>query len=225
MRPALVTGFMPYAGRGVNPAAEIARALDGKTVANAPVVGRLLPVSFAEIAAVAEGLVRDLNPSVIVSIGLWPGEPVIRIERIGMNVADFEIPDNLGQIVSDVSVVSNGPAAKLATLPVRAIEQALLDAAIPARISNTAGTFLCNACLYSFLTAAEVKREAVAVGFVHVPYLPSQVAELQKVVKREAVLELHQRADLASMDLATGVRALEIALEVAIGSTARRRDA
>lgn len=216
LRPALVTGFMPYAGRGMNPAAEIAKALGGQTIADTPVVARLLPVSFVEIASVAEALLRELNPSVVISIGLWPGEPVIRIERVGLNVADFEIPDNLGHIATDAPVLGNGTPAKLATVPVRAIEQALLDAEIPARISSTAGTFLCNACLYCFLTAAEMTRERVACGFVHVPYLPSQVAELQRSLKREAVLEAHQRADMASMDLATGVRALQVIIEVAI---------
>jgi pyroglutamyl-peptidase len=216
LRPALVTGFMPYAGRGVNPAAEIAKALDGKIIADTPVVTRLLPVSLAEIATIAEALVRELNPCVVVSLGLWPGEPVIRLERVGLNIADFEIPDNLGTIVTDEPLIGNGAPAKLATLPVRIIEAALLDAEIPARISNTAGTFLCNACLYSFLTAAETMREHVACGFVHVPYLPNQVAEIQRALRKEAVLESHQRADMASMDLATGVRALEIVVDIAV---------
>ena len=216
VRPALVTGFMPYAGRGVNPAAEIAKALDGKIIADTPVVARLLPVSFAEIATVAETLLRELNPCVVVSLGLWPGEPVIRIERVGLNVADFEIPDNLGHMATDEPVLGNGAPAKLATLPIRAMEQALLDAGIPARISSTAGTYLCNACLYSFLRAAETMRERTACGFIHVPYLPSQVAELQRSLRQEAVLEAHQRADMASMDLATGVRAVGIAVELAI---------
>ena len=150
-RPVLVTGFMPYAGRGVNPAAEIAKALDGRVVAGAPVVARLLPVSFAEIADVAVALIGELDPRVVVNIGLWPGEPLIRIERVALNVADFEIPDNRGQLASDDPVHGNGAVA-IATLPVRTIEQALLEAGIPARMSNTAGTYLCNACLYTLLT-------------------------------------------------------------------------
>src|SRR6516225_11486415 len=107
-RPALVTGFMPYGGRGVNPAAEIARAVEGKTIAGAPVVSRLLPVAFAEILATAEALLREINPAVVVSVGLWPGEPVIRIERVGLNVADFEIADNLGYVATDEPVLGNG---------------------------------------------------------------------------------------------------------------------
>jgi pyroglutamyl-peptidase len=215
-RPALITGFMPYAGRGLNPAAEIAGALGGKTIADTPVVARLLPVSLSEIVSLAEALIRELNPCVVISVGLWPGEPVIRVERVGLNIADFEIADNLGHIAIDAPVLGDGAIAKLATVPIRAIEQALLDAEIPARISSTAGTFLCNACLYSFLTAAEKMRDPVTCGFVHVPYLPSQVAEIQRSVRREAILEAHQRADMASMDLATGIRALQTSFEVAI---------
>jgi pyroglutamyl-peptidase len=220
VRPALVTGFMPYGGRGVNPAGEIATALDGRTIADTPVVSRLLPVSFAEIAGMAETLLHEINPVFVISLGLWPGESVIRIERVGLNVADFEIADNLGYVATDEPVLGNDTAAKLATLPVRAMQEALLDAGIPARISNTAGTYLCNACLYSFLSAAAAMRERVACGFIHVPYLPSQVADLLRRVREEAVLESHQRADTASMELATGIRALEIAIAVAIQSGA-----
>jgi pyroglutamyl-peptidase len=100
-------------------------------------------------------------------------------------------------------------------LPVRKIEEALLAAGIPSRISNSAGSFLCNACLYSFLSAAE-KIQGTRCGFVHVPYLPEQVAGLLQEIKEEAKLEAHQRADFASMDLATGTRAVAIALETAL---------
>lgn len=216
VRPALVTGFTPYGGRGVNPAAEIAGALDGRSVANTPVVSRLLPVSFAKIAGMAKSLLRDVNPCVVISVGLWPGEPLIRVERAALNVADFEIPDNAGYSAADEPVVDGGDAARLATVPVRAIVDALLDAGIPARISNTAGTYLCNASLYSFLSAAESAPERIACGFIHVPYLPSQVAELLRQIKDEQVLEAHQRADTASMELAICVRAVELAIAVAL---------
>src|SRR5262249_44640802 len=159
-----------YAGRGVNPAAEIATALDGRTIDGVAVVSRLLEVSFSEIAARAEDLLAEINPRAVISVGLWPGEPVIRVERVGLNAAAFQIADNLGYLAVDEPVVGNGAAAKLATLPVKAITEAILDAGIPARISNTAGTYLCNACLYSFLAAAEAMRQHVACGFIHVPY-------------------------------------------------------
>ena len=151
----------------------------------------------------------------MISIGLWPGEAMVRIERVGLNLADFEIPDNDGRRAHDESLSGNGPAAKFTTLPVRKIEEALLAAGIPSRISNSAGSFLCNACLYSFLSAAE-KIQGTRCGFVHVPYLPEQVAGLLQEIKEEAKLEAHQRADFASMDLATGTRAVAIALETAL---------
>jgi pyroglutamyl-peptidase len=215
-RLALVTGFAPYGGRGRNPALDIAVALDGSTIADVPVVGRLLPVSLAEIANAAERLLDELQPCVVVSIGLWPGEAVVRIERAALNLADFDIPDNEKCLARDEPIFRNGSAAKFATVPVRKIEAALLSVGIPARISSSAGTFLCNACLYSFLSAAEAKPETRGCGFVHVPYLPEQVASLLQELRLESRLEMHQRADIASMDLAVSTRAVTIALEMAI---------
>jgi pyroglutamyl-peptidase len=120
--------------------------MDGKTVASAQVIGRTLPVAYTSLRSEIEGLLAEIQPAVAISLGLWPGEPVIRIERIGVNVTDFEIPDNEGKLLVDEAIQADGLAARLSTLPIRKIEQALLDAGIPARISSTAGTFLCNAC-------------------------------------------------------------------------------
>ena len=155
---------------------------------------------------------KRVEPDIVISLGLWPGEPVIRMERIGINVADFEIADNEGTRLTDAPVSGNGVPAVLATLPNRPIRDALLAAGIPARISSTAGTFLCNATLYTTLTHAETKRRRPLTGFMHVPYLPEQVAELLQSVEDERRLEQHQRADIASMELATMVKALEIAI-------------
>lgn len=214
-RPALVTGFAPYAGRGRNPAADIAQELDGSRIAAVKVVGRLLPVTLAEISARAKSLLDELKPRVVVSVGLWPGEAVLRIERVALNLADFEIPDNEGRMACDEPLLGNGSAAMLATLPLRKIEAAMLAAGIPSRLSNSAGSFLCNACLYSFLSAAE-EGPNTRCGFVHVPYLPEQVAGLLRELKEQAKLEAHQRADSASMDLATSTRAVAIAVETAL---------
>ena len=215
MVKALVTGFEGYGGRGRNPAGETALALDGRRAGGAIIVGRRLPVSYQRLAATLEALIDEVEPDIVISLGLWPGEPVIRIERIGINVADFEIPDNEGTLLRDVPLSGNGSAAVLATLPNRAIRDALLQAAIPARLSATAGTFLCNATLYTTLTYASRKGRPLLAGFIHTPYLPEQVAELLGTVEREQQLELHQRADIASMELATMVRAIEIAVATA----------
>ena len=157
----------------------------------------------------------------MVSLGLWPGESMIRIERMAVNIADFEIADNDGTVVTDAAISANGAAALAASLPLRAIERAILDAGIPARLSATAGTFLCNACLYSFLEAAAERSPAVPCGFLHVPYMPEQVAERLAAARSEHGLELHQRSDLASMSLDRMVKAVELA----VAETARALEA
>jgi len=195
--------------------------MDGKTVAGAQVIGRTLPVAYSSLRSEIERLLAEIQPAVAISLGLWPGEPVIRIERIGVNVTDFEIPDNEGKLLVDEAIQAGGVAARLSTLPIRKIEQALLDAGIPARISSAAGTFLCNACLYTLLAAADTAENTpAACGFIHLPYLPAQVAEQLQQLRRKGELEFHQRSDFASMDLATSIRAIEIAVATSIRASA-----
>jgi len=218
MQPILVTGFEPYGGRGVNPAYQVMRALDGKTIAGASIVGRGLPVSLATLQANIDKILDELAPLAIISLGLWPGESVIRIERVGVNIADFEIADNEGALPRDAGVSGNGAVARFASLPVRHIEEELLAAGIPARVSATAGTYLCNACLYTFLATLEQKARHIPCGFIHVPYTPEQVATLLKEIRTGKMLEQHQRSDLASMDLPCTIRAIEIAIATTVRS-------
>lgn len=211
-RAVLVTGFEPYGGRGVNPSALVARRLDGSEVASVPVVGRTLPVAIGRIRERVEGLLGEVDPVAVLSLGLWPGEPTIRLERIALNLADFEIPDNDGSLLTDVPLEAAALPALPARLPLRAIERALLEAGIPVRLSSTAGTFLCNATMYTCLRVTGALRSGLPCGFVHLPYLPEQVAALLLEAKAERRLELHQRADLASMSLDTMVEAVRIIL-------------
>ena len=209
----LIVGFAGYAGRGINPAAEIADALDGERIGGRAVVGTVLPVDYASLRGRLENLVERHSPRVVICLGLWPGEPVIRLERLGANVNDFEIPDNEGRIASG-PIEPSGPAARLSSLPLEDIQHRLLEAGIPARLSSSAGNFLCNATLYSVLGIAEDR--SIRGGFIHLPYLPSQVAEIVGSLKKEQVLELHQRADLASMSLETSLAAIRIAAEASL---------
>src|SRR2546427_12129565 len=216
---ALVTGFEPYGGRGMNPSAEVVTRLDGLEIEGARVIGRVLPVSFGALRACVRELMQEIDPALVVSLGLCPGEPTIRLERVALNLADFEIPDNDGLLLRDDVVAAAAPTAIASTLPLRAIEGALLRAGIPARLSTTAGTFLCNTTMYTFLHTEPAGR-GVPCGFVHLPYLPEQVAALLQDLRKEQVLELHQRADLASMSLATMVEAVRIVLGVSLATAA-----
>src|SRR6266852_6211801 len=208
----VVTGFEPYGGRRINPAAEVAKALDGQSIDGFAVIGAILPVSQRSLRERLEELLTELRPSIVISLGLAPGEPMIRLERFGLNLLDFEIADNDGARLADAPIEANGGVAVRASLPLRAIERALLESGIPARLSSTAGTFLCNATLYSLVRLLEERFPAALGGFIHLPYLPEQVAQLLADGKRDRRLELNQRSDVASMDLATQTRAVRIAL-------------
>jgi pyroglutamyl-peptidase len=221
VRPIVITGFPAYGGRSLNPAHEIMRAMDGKTIEGVEVIGRLLPVSIKALAGEVSKIVEEHQPLAVISFGLWPGEAMIRLERLGINLGDFEIADNEGTILQDAALSSNGAEARFATLPLRRIEQAMVEAGIPAKVTSTAGTYLCNACLYRFLEATEGRFPRTVCGFIHVPYLPLQVAQALKERKKPGLFGV-EKCEWPSMDLAMLVRAAEIAVRETLLSEAPR---
>lgn len=196
----LITGYEGYGGRGANPSQQVAQALDGTTIAGHEVRGVVLPVDYAEVRKRVPALIDTHAPVAMISLGLWPGEAVIRLERMGANTLDFEIADQVGNLLSGV-IDPDAPAAYRTGLPLPRIRDALRAEGIPSRISDTAGAFLCNALLFTALDHCARTGATTRCGFVHLPYLPEQVAELLTSLADEARLELHQRADLASMSL------------------------
>lgn len=216
---ALLVGFEPYGGRSVNPSARLAASFDGARAGDLVVAGRVLPVALAGLGKRIEELLEETRPALVVALGLWPGEPMIRLERYAVNLADFAIPDNRDARLEDTPLFGEGAVGLAATLPLRAIERELLAAGIPAQLSTTAGTYLCNATLYHFLAALARRGAGIPCGFIHLPYLPEQVAEMMREA-RAGRLDMRHRADTASMDYATMERAISIALATA----ARRAD-
>jgi pyroglutamyl-peptidase len=169
----LVTGFEPFGEDESNPSAEIARALDGRRIAGVPVVGRVLPVDMAALDRALAAALRGIDPVAVILLGLAAGEPVIRLERVALNLADFRTPDNAGVRVRDLAIDARADAALWSRLPLRAIAAKLLKAGIPARLSETAGTYLCNAAMYRALARLPAR---VACGFIHLPLSPAEVA-------------------------------------------------
>ncbi len=211
----LITGFEGYGGRGLNPAAEIVKAMNGTKISGRTVTGAVLPVQYAPLAKRLETLIEQHQPRAVICVGLWPGEPMIRLERLAANINDFEIPDNDGALEKG-PIEPDGAFSRASTLPLAEIQKQLLGAGIPARFSSTAGNFLCNAAMYTALGLVDGCSPNIPCGFIHVPYLPQQVAELVATVETRRELELHQRADTPSMALETATRALEIAAEVTL---------
>ncbi|MGP4078923.1 pyroglutamyl-peptidase I [Pseudalkalibacillus sp. R45] len=168
MKKLLLTGFEPFLDHGVNPTELIVINLDGKTIGGFSVVGRVLPVEFHRSAEVLVDHVRELEPDAVVCLGLAAGRDKITPERVAININDG-VPDNSGRNPVDETIVEDGPAAYFSTLPIRKMVNALRNSRIPAEISNTAGTYLCNNVMYSLLHVYEGKGETIPAGFIHVP--------------------------------------------------------
>ena len=199
-RVILVTGFEPFAGNAVNPSAEVAKALDGRVVGPAVVRSAVLPVHHTEATPAVIRLVEESDPLAIVHLGLAGGRARIALERVAVNVMDFERPDNAGHLAQGEPCVAGGPAAYLATLPLDAILAALLAEGVPAYVSNSAGTYLCNLTMYGTLHWLAERHYPARAGFVHLPLSPAMVAA--------------SGLDRPSMDVGLIVRAVEIVLGV-----------
>lgn len=168
MRTVLVTGFEPFGGDSRNPSADIARALHGREVEGRLLHGAVLDCIFGESLAELGRLLEGIRPDAVVCLGVATNRHAITPERIAINIDDARIPDNAGHQPVDQRVVPDGPAAYWSTLPVKAILSALEVRGIPARISESAGTFVCNHVFFGLMHALREHSEIPA-GFIHVP--------------------------------------------------------
>lgn len=172
MRTVLLTGFEPFGGEASNPSEEIARRLDGTVIARHRVAGARLPCVFGEARRELARLMRRHEPALVICLGLADGRSELTPERVAINVDDARIADNAAQQPVDRPVVRGGPAAYWSTLPIKAIVAALRAQRIPAEVSQTAGTFVCNHVFYGLMHALARRRPgraAVRGGFLHVP--------------------------------------------------------
>lgn len=170
----LLTGFEPFGGQRLNPSWEVARALDGAVIGAARVQSLQLPCTFEASLQVLHGALQRLQPDVVLALGQAEGRADVSIERVAINVQDARIADNTGAQPVDLPVVDGAPAAYFSTLPIKRLVQALRSAGLPASVSQTAGTFVCNHVFYG-LQHALAGRGARS-GFVHLPLLPEQAA-------------------------------------------------
>ena len=175
-RVILVTGFEPFGAHSVNPSEGLAKAVDGRRVGDFGILGAVLPVHHTDAAQRLAVTLADTRPAAVVHLGLAGGRARVALERVAVNVMDYEQPDNAGFRASGEPCVPGGPAAYFSTLPLAAMLKALVADGIPAYASNTAGTYLCNQTLYWTLHAVRQQSRPPRVGFVHFPLLPSMVA-------------------------------------------------
>ena len=199
MAGVLITGFEPFGGETVNPSWEVVKQLDGMIIRGQQVVAKQLPCVFGEALTVLNAALETYQPQLTIAVGQAGGRVDITVERVAINVDDARIPDNKGQQPIDEPIVADGP--RHASVRYRSKRSlARCASRIPASVSQTAGTFVCNHVMYGLLHQLQGKSGQKG-GFIHIPYLPEQAAA---------------HPGQASMSVATVRAALETAIAVAL---------
>lgn len=170
----LITGFDPFGGESVNPALEAVMALPDQ-IGETEVIKLEIPTVFGKSLTKIREAVELHKPDVVISVGQAGGRFGITPERVAINVDDARIKDNEGNEPIDIKVAAEGPAAYFTNLPIKAMTQAMVKAGIPASVSNSAGTFVCNHVMYGILHLIHTEYPNMRGGFIHVPYIPAQV--------------------------------------------------
>ena len=164
----LLTGFDPFDGAKSNPSWDAASALDGCVIGGHRIAARRLPTEFEASLRALRAAIRETGPSLVVCTGLAGGRKELSLERVAINVDDARIADNIGAQPVDARIAARGPAAYFTTLPIKAMLAALEKQGIPAHVSQTAGTFVCNHVFYGLMHALR-RTPGVRGGFIHVP--------------------------------------------------------
>ena len=173
----LVTGFDPFGGSSVNPAFEAVKLLP-EEICGAEIIKIEIPTVYGKDGEVVAAAVAEHEPDVVLCVGQAGGRSGMTVEKVAINLMEARIPDNEGNQPYDQPVYEDGENAYFAKLPVKAMVGRMRERGIPARISYTAGTFVCNDIMYRVLYMIDKKYPDMLGGFVHVPYLPEQVLDL-----------------------------------------------
>lgn len=192
----LVTGFDPFGGEKVNPALEAVKSLPSE-IHGAEIHWVEIPTVFYKAADVLETAIVRFQPDVVLCIGQAGGRASLTPERVAINQDDARIPDNQGNQPIDTPIRLDGQAAYFSTLPIKAMVQAIKEEGLPATVSNTAGTFVCNHLMYQALYLADKKFPHMRAGFMHIPYMTEQVIN---------------KSNTASMNLTDIVRGIQAAI-------------
>jgi pyroglutamyl-peptidase len=176
----LVTGFEPFAGEKSNPSWDICKQLP-REIAGMRVETCKVPCEFRRSIEVVAEAIERLHPTLVICLGQAGGRTRLGIERVAVNVDDARIPDNKGVQPIDEMIAPNGPPAYFASIPVKAMAAAVRAAGVPAEVSNTAGTYVCNHVMYGVLHYLADSGHRARAGFIHVPY-----SEQQLMDKRDA---------------------------------------
>ena len=193
----LITGFEPFGAESTNPSMRVASELNGQTVCERNVVGITLPVVFEVARNRLKVAIEEMNPELVICLGLAANRNAVSIERIAINLDDASIPDTAGKQPVDRPIESGGPVAYWSTLPIKGIRSRLVESGIPAEISQSAGTYVCNHVFYGLMHILAQQTGARG-GFIHVPRADSDkaVANLVKAIRLSIETGLTREIDL-----------------------------
>jgi len=171
----LVTGFDPFGGESINPALELIKQLPAE-IDGWEIIPLEVPTVFHKSLEVIRQAMEKHRPAAVLSIGQAGSRCELSVERVGINCDDARIGDNEGNAPVDAKIFEDGEDGYLLTLPIKAMVQAIREAGVPASVSNTAGTFVCNHVAYGVAYLAKKYFPGTKTGFLHIPYLPQQAA-------------------------------------------------
>ncbi|WP_122034630.1 pyroglutamyl-peptidase I [Aliivibrio sp. EL58] len=188
MKKILITGFEPFGNDKINPALEAVKLIAGRKLNGGEISICQVPVVRYKSIETVKKAIEDQQPYAVITVGQASGRTAITPERIAINVDDFRIPDNDGIQVIDEPVIEGGPDAYFTTLPIKAMVSEIQQKGIPAQVSNTAGTFVCNHLFYGI--QHYLKDTNIRHGFIHIPLLPEQSVDgSQPTMKLEQIAE------------------------------------
>ncbi|MPQ43111.1 pyroglutamyl-peptidase I [Clostridium tarantellae] len=170
----LITGFDPFGGESINPAWESVKLLP-KEIARAEIIKLEIPTVFGKSIMAIEKAVEEHKPDIVIAVGQAGGRFLITPERVAINVDDARIEDNEGNQPIDKVIYEKGANAYFSNLPIKAMVRECIKIGLPAAVSNTAGTFVCNHVMYGIMHLINTRYPKIRGGFIHVPYIPSQV--------------------------------------------------
>lgn len=168
MKKLLLTGYEPFLNFKTNPTESAVKELDGQVVGNYKITGKVYPVVFNKIKAHIQNDIKTVEPDIVVNLGLAGGIHTVDLERIAINCIDGKM-DNDGFKPNGEVIEENGPDGLFSTLPLKQLEEVLKESEVPVRISNSAGTYLCNNVMYSALHFIKENKLDIPAGFIHVP--------------------------------------------------------
>lgn len=200
----LLTGFEPFGGETVNPA-YLAVTMLPDLIAEAQIIKKEIPTAFYESRDKLRVYIKEAQPDVVICIGQAGGRAGITIEKVGINLVEAGIPDNNGNQPMDEAIDHTGATAYFSNLPIKKMVQEIRNSGIPASISYTAGTYVCNYLLYCLLDEIEKNHPQMRGGFIHVPF-----ATQQGIGKSNST---------PTMEVSTIAKALEEAIRAAINTT------